>query len=84
MAKVFNAKSGDIGGEGKEYINYIVHKLKPLIDKKYRTIRTDASIAGSSMGGLISTYAAFVYPHIFKIWLLFHPHIGLISKRKSL
>ncbi|SFA87277.1 MULTISPECIES: alpha/beta hydrolase [unclassified Bacillus (in: firmicutes)] len=54
------------GGEGKQYIDYIVSELKPLIDRTYRTIPEDTSMAGSSMGGLISTYAACEYPHIFK------------------
>lgn len=57
---------GEIGGEGKDYIDYIVHELKPLIDKKYRTDADETSMAGSSMGGLISTYAACAYPHIFR------------------
>jgi predicted alpha/beta superfamily hydrolase len=55
-----------IGGEGKAYIDYLVHELKPLIDRKYRTKPDETSMAGSSMGGLISTYAACVYPTIFK------------------
>lgn len=54
------------GGEGKQYIDYIVSELKPFIDHTYRTIPEDTSMAGSSMGGLISTYAACTYPHIFK------------------
>jgi predicted alpha/beta superfamily hydrolase len=37
-----------------------------LIDRKYRTKPEETSVAGSSMGGLISTYAACVYPTIFK------------------
>jgi predicted alpha/beta superfamily hydrolase len=55
-----------IGGEGKAYIDYVVHELKPIIDRKYRTKPDETSMAGSSMGGLISTYAACVYPMIFK------------------
>jgi predicted alpha/beta superfamily hydrolase len=54
------------GGEGKAYIDYITLELKPFIDKKYRTKSDDTSMAGSSMGGLISTYAACMYPSIFK------------------
>ncbi|WP_175989178.1 alpha/beta hydrolase [Bacillus sp. Marseille-Q1617] len=66
MTDVFSSERQSIGGEGKEYIDYIVHELKPMIDEKYRTLPDDTSMAGSSMGGLISTYAACVYPHIFK------------------
>jgi len=54
------------GGKGKEYIEYITHELKPLIDEKYRTDPDETAMAGSSMGGLISTYAGCRYPHIYK------------------
>ncbi|MBV7506641.1 alpha/beta hydrolase [Bacillus sp. sid0103] len=54
------------GGRGKEYIDFIVNELKPFIDEKYRTLENHTSMAGISLGGLISTYAACIYPHIFK------------------
>lgn len=54
------------GGKGEQYLEFIVNKLKPLIDEKYRTITDHTSMAGISLGGLISTYAACRYPHIFK------------------
>ncbi|MRX52418.1 alpha/beta hydrolase [Bacillus idriensis] len=56
----------NLGGEGEAYIDFIAWELKPLIDSKYRTLPGGTSMAGSSMGGLISTYAACKYPHIFK------------------
>ncbi len=54
-------------GEGNEYVDFLVKNLKPYIDKKFRTIRTKQNtfIAGSSMGGLISLYAALKYPKVF-------------------
>lgn len=53
--------------EGKQYVEFIVNVVKPLIDKKYRSKpdRTNTAIMGSSMGGLISHYALNQYPHIF-------------------
>jgi predicted alpha/beta superfamily hydrolase len=54
------------GGKGKLYIDFIVNELKPFIDKKYRTLKDQSSMAGISLGGLISTYAACVYPNIFR------------------
>ncbi|PLS03113.1 alpha/beta hydrolase [Neobacillus cucumis] len=54
------------GGRGEEYLNFIVTELKPTIDKKYWTRKDHTSIAGISLGGLISTYAACRYPKIFK------------------
>lgn len=53
-------------GRGEDYVDFIVHELKPFIDRKYRTIDTSTSMAGISLGGLITTYAACHYPHIFK------------------
>ena len=47
-------------GRGDDYTEFLVKSLKPYIDSHYRT-ETDAkhtTIAGSSMGGLISMYAA--------------------------
>ncbi|NHM33018.1 alpha/beta hydrolase [Neobacillus terrae] len=54
------------GGRGKDYAKFIVNELKPFIDKKYRTNQNETSIAGISSAGLLSLYAAAVYPHIFK------------------
>ncbi|QOY35464.1 alpha/beta hydrolase [Anaerobacillus isosaccharinicus] len=65
-SQVFHELLGETGGEGKDYIDFIVRELKPLIDEKYRTKPEDTSMAGSSMGGLISTYAACTYPHVFR------------------
>ncbi|MBT2695142.1 alpha/beta hydrolase-fold protein [Bacillus sp. ISL-55] len=54
------------GGKGKEYVEFIVNELKPFIDSKYCTEPNETYMAGISLGGLISTYAACTYPHIFK------------------
>lgn len=53
--------------EGKEYVEFIVNVVKPLIDKQYRSKpdRANTAIMGSSMGGLISHYAINQYPQIF-------------------
>ena len=55
-----------IGGEGELFTKWMVNTLKPFIDKKFRTIKGDTAIVGSSMGGVISAYAALKYPYIFK------------------
>lgn len=55
------------GGEGSQYVEFLVRTLKPYIDQHYRT-RPDAAhtaIMGSSMGGLISLYAGIKYPAVF-------------------
>lgn len=55
------------GGDGDEYIDFIVQTLKPYIDQKYRTLSDSDNTAmlGSSMGGLISMYAGIRYPDVF-------------------
>jgi len=60
-----NAKYG--GGKADDYINFIVETLKPKVDATYRT-KTNANntcIMGSSLGGLVSFYAAIKYPTVF-------------------
>jgi predicted alpha/beta superfamily hydrolase len=61
--------------EGDAYLDFLVQTLKPFIDKKYRTIpsKENTIIAGSSMGGLISYYAALKYPAVFGKAGIFSP-----------
>ena len=63
--KATNPRYG--GGEGEEYVRFLVETLKPWIDARYRTLpdRAHTTIAGSSMGGLISLYAALTRPEVF-------------------
>jgi predicted alpha/beta superfamily hydrolase len=55
------------GGKGDAYVDFIVHTIKPIIDRDFRTRpeRQATGIAGSSMGGLISLYAFFRSPDVF-------------------
>ncbi len=48
------------GGEGARYVDFIVQTLKPYIDARFRTRpdRVNTGIGGSSLGGIISFYAA--------------------------
>ena len=52
---------------GKATMDWIVDEIKPVIDRDYRTIpfRECTAIAGSSMGGLMSLYAAVHYNRWF-------------------
>jgi predicted alpha/beta superfamily hydrolase len=60
-----NAQYG--GGQGEQYVDFIVKELKPYIDQNYRTFSGPeyTGIVGSSMGGLISYYAGLKYPEVF-------------------
>jgi len=55
------------GGEGDDYLDFLVKTLKPYIDSNYKTLidKKNTAIIGSSMGGLISHYAGLKYPAIF-------------------
>ena len=69
----FDSKYGS--GQGKEYVDFLVKTLKPYIDNHYRT-KPDArhtTVAGSSLGGLISMYAALKYPNVFGNAGIFSP-----------
>ena len=65
------------GGEGDAYVEFLVHDLKPWIDRRYRTLRDPAhtGIMGSSMGGLISLYASLKHPEVFGRSGVFSPSI---------
>lgn len=68
-------------GEGRKYIEFIVHTLKPVIDLNFRTApgRTHTHIAGSSMGGLISLYGAMYFPETFGGAGVFSPSLWIIQ-----
>lgn len=62
-------------GEGDAYVDFLVYTLKPYIDNAFRTKsgRKYTSVAGSSMGGLISYYAAVKHPEVFGSAGVFSP-----------
>ncbi|QEC65734.1 alpha/beta hydrolase [Mucilaginibacter ginsenosidivorans] len=66
-------------GEGSEYADFLVKKLKPYIDEHYRTKKDprNTTVAGSSMGGLISMYAILKYPGVFGNAGVFSPSFWL-------
>ncbi len=71
------------GGNGLNYIRFLVEELKPLIDRTYRT-RTDREstlIGGSSLGGLISLEACLQEPDVFGMCLAFSPSLGWDQER---
>lgn len=58
---------GLIVGRGRETMDWLVHQFKPQIDAHFRTLpdRANTLIAGSSMGGLMSLYAACACNDVF-------------------
>ena len=62
-------------GKGDDYVDFLAKTLKPYIDKNYRTEKDarHTTVAGSSMGGLISMYAILKYPDVFGNAGIFSP-----------
>ena len=58
---------GTIEAQGRITMDWITKELKPEIDREYRTLpdREHTMIAGSSMGGLMSLFAAVEYNDVF-------------------
>lgn len=55
------------GGEGAAYVRFLTERLKPEVDRRFRTRpdREHTGIGGSSMGGLIALYAGLARPDVF-------------------
>lgn len=66
-------------GEGDAYVDFLVQTLMPYINNHYRTKKSAryTAIAGSSMGGLISFYAALKYPNRFGAAGIFSPALWI-------
>jgi predicted alpha/beta superfamily hydrolase len=62
-----SATSKTFTPQGDAYLEFLVKTLKPFIDRHYNTLpsKENTIIAGSSMGGLISYYAALKYSEVF-------------------
>jgi predicted alpha/beta superfamily hydrolase len=65
------------GGEGAEYLNFLIETLKPAVDKTFRTLpeAENTLMVGSSMGGLISIFAALQHGNIFGKVAAFSPSL---------
>lgn len=62
-------------GQGRAYVRFLAETLKPFVDNNFRTKpdRLNTGIGGSSMGGLISIWAGFMYPEKFSKLMIFSP-----------
>lgn len=54
-------------GRADKYLAYVRDTVKPMIDKQYRTLPDAANtgVAGSSLGGIVSTYFGMEAPEVF-------------------
>lgn len=69
-------------GKGNFYIQFMIEKLIPYINNKYRTLTNfeNTGIGGSSMGGLISLHAGLSNPHVFGKLMIFSPSLWISKK----
>jgi predicted alpha/beta superfamily hydrolase len=65
------------GGDGEKYCQFLITEVKPFIDKTYRTQpdRSHSAVAGSSLGGLISLYAAWQHHDVFSKFGVISPSL---------
>jgi len=70
------------GGEGKQYLDFIVNTLKPEIDANYRTLpgREYTGLMGSSLGGLISHYGIVEHQETFSKAGIFSPSYWFVDE----
>lgn len=60
------------GGKAKDFLKFLVQEVKPMIDQTFRTKtdRASTGIGGSSLGAVISIYAAIHRPDVFSDLIL--------------
>ena len=76
---------GFMEGLGKVTMDWFTKELKPMIDREYRTLpeREHTMIAGSSMGGLMSIYAAVEYNEYFSRAAALSPSLWVAPKKMA-
>ncbi len=76
----------DVKAKGKLYLESLVNDLMPYVESNYRVKKgkENTFIAGSSMGGLISYYALFLYPDKFSKAGVFSPSFWVAKDQYSL
>lgn len=68
---------GQEPGRADQYLNFLVHNVRPTIDTHYRTLNDPRNtlIGGSSMGGICSLYAA-TDTNVFGAVMAMSPSVG--------
>jgi len=62
-------------GGAEKFLRFIRDELIPMIDTKYRTIPSDKTLSGASLGGLFSLYVLFEHPGIFNRYKISSPSL---------
>lgn len=74
----------DTHGYGMIYAQYIINKVKPLVDKYFKTIpnKENTAFGGSSMGGLCSFDIVSLFPDVFSFSLSFSPAFFVLNSKQ--
>jgi predicted alpha/beta superfamily hydrolase len=65
-----------ISGKGAKFLEYVTKEVAPLIEKRYRAAKTERVLAGNSLGGLFTIYAAYAAPGFFEGFVAISPAAG--------
>ncbi len=82
----FSAKGGygpeyqKHSGGGPYFRDFIADTLIPYVDKNYRTLKGDRTLAGHSFGGLFGTYVLLTKSRLFKRYVLISPSLWYNDK----
>lgn len=63
-------------GGAENFMIFLENELIPLIDSNYRTIPSDRTINGYSIGGLFGLYSLFTKPDVFNRYIIGSPSIS--------
>jgi uncharacterized protein len=62
-------------GGADDFLLFIKNELFPAVNKNYRTNPDSNAILGLSFGGLLSSYALFTQPDLFKSYIIISPSL---------
>ncbi|WP_153915551.1 alpha/beta hydrolase [Shewanella sp. TC10] len=68
-------------GEAERHLHFIANKLMPHINKTYRTIPSQNTLVGHSLGGLFGAYSLLTQPELFSHYLLSSPSLWFNDKQ---
>ena len=80
MYKIFGDLPEAEPGGAKEFLEFIDHKVKPLINDIYHVNSSDQTYCGFSLGGLFGLFTLFTSPKSFNRYVIGSPSIWWDNK----
>jgi predicted alpha/beta superfamily hydrolase len=62
-------------GGANNFLSFVKNELFPIVNKNYRTLQDSNVIMGLSFGALLSSYALFTQPDMFKGYIIISPSL---------